>query len=191
MAHNNIEVEIKIPLNKKDFLRIKKYLRKFTKFVKSSRHIDDYYTPKHKSFLEPKFPFEWLALRQRDGRVLFNYKHWYPEGIKNTTHCDEYETEVGDAKQFENILKALDFKKILTIDKTRETYIHKNRLEIALDFVKGLGYFIEVESLKNVGGLKKARGEILEFLRSLGIKETKTVPGGYGVALLRKKGLVK
>lgn len=190
MAHNNIEVEIKIPISKKDFLRIKKYLRKFTKFIKSSHHIDDYYSPKHKSFLEPRYPFEWLTVRQRDGKVLFNYKHWYPEGVKNTTHCDEYETEVGDARQLEKILKALDFKKILTIDKTRETYIYRGRLEIALDFVKSLGYFIEVESLKNVGGLKRARGEILEFLRALGIEGTETVPGGYGGALLRKKGLL-
>ena len=191
MVQDNIEIEIKIPLSKKDFLRIRKYLRKIAKFVKSSYHIDDYYTPKHKSFLEPEYPFEWLTVRQRNGKILFNYKHWYPEGIKNTTHCDEYETEVGNVEQLEKILTALDFTKILTIDKTRETYIHKGRLEIALDFVKNLGYFIEVESLKNLGGLKKAREEILAFIKSLGVRRTETVPGGYGGALLRKKGLMR
>ena len=49
--------------------------------------------------------------------------------------------------------------------------------------VVGLGYFIEVESIKDFGGVEKTREKILEFLRSLGITRTKTVPGGYGGAL--------
>lgn len=190
MAHNNVEVEIKIKLTKPRFEKIKKILSKIAKKVKTSHHIDAYYNPIYKSFLKPKNPFEWLTIRERDGKVKLNYKHWYPEGVKNTTHCDEYETKISDRSQLEKILKALHFENFVTVDKKRITFEYKNELEIALDEVKSLGYFIEVESINNKGGVKKAHQKILEFLKTeLGITETKTVPGGYGAEMMRKKKL--
>ena len=188
MAHNNIEVEIKIKLTKTKFEKIKGKLPKIAKIGKTSHHIDSYYNPIYKSFLKPKYPYEWLTIRVRDGAVKLNYKHWHPEGSKNTTHCDELETEIADKLQMEKILKALHFDNFVTIDKKRITYIYKNELEIALDQVKGLGYFIEVESIKNTGGVKKAHEKLLEFLRKeLDIKETKTIPGGYASEMMRKR----
>ena len=187
MAHNSVEVEIKVKLTKKKFSAIRRKLKKIAKFKKSSHHIDDYYTPKHDSFLKPKYPYEWLTIRDRDGKVLLNYKHWYPPGTKYTTHCDEYETEIEDAKQMREILKALNFKRFLTIDKKRDTFIYKRQLEVVLDKVVGLGYFIEVESIRDFGGVEKTREKVLQFLKPLGITTTKTVPGGYGGALMRKK----
>lgn len=191
MAHDNIEVEIKVALTKVKFDSIKKQIKKISKFVKSSHHIDHYYNSKHLDFLKPKYPYRWLTIRERDGRIILNYKHWYPEGVKYTTHCDEYETEIGNIKQLDKILEALDIEKFVVIDKKRETYVFKNKIEIALDQVKRLGYFIEAESLKNLGGVEKTHKELVKFMNSLGITNTKTVPGGYGAAMLRKKGLMK
>ena len=57
-----------------------------------------------------------------------NYKHWYPENTKYTTHCDEYEAEVINSKQLENILKALDFSKIVTVEKKRNVFLYQNIL---------------------------------------------------------------
>lgn len=191
MAHKDVEVEIKVKLTKKRFNAIRRKLKKIAKFKKSSHHIDDYYAPKHNSFLKPKYPYEWLTIRDRDNKVTLNYKHWYPPGTKYTTHCDEYETKVEDAEQMRKILKALNFKRFLTIDKKRDTFVYKRQLEVVLDKVVGLGYFIEVESIRDFGGVEKTREKILQFLKPLGITTTKTVPGGYGGALMRKKDLVK
>ncbi len=129
-------------------------------------------------------------ITRRDEKVLLKYKHWYPEGVKNTTHCDEYETQVTNKEQTDKILTALSFKKFLTVNKKRETFTYQD-LEIVFDEVKGLGYFIEVESLKDFGGVEKTRDEILKFTSFLGLKKTTTVPGGYAGALMRKNGLVK
>jgi len=187
MAKDNIEVEIKIRLTEAKFEKIKIKLGKIAKKVKESHHIDAYYNPIYRSFLKPKNPYEWLTIRERDGKVKLNYKHWYPEGVKNTTHCDEYETEISDKTQMEKMLKALHFKNFVMVDKKRITYEYKNELEIALDEVKGLGYFIEVESIRNTGGVKKAHRKLLDFLQTkLGITETKTIPGGYGAEMMRK-----
>lgn len=191
MAINNTEVEIKTKLGKKKFEEIKKWLEKNSKFIKSSHHIDDYYTPEHKSFLNKKYPYEWLTIRRRDGKILLNYKHWYPEGVKYTTHCDEYETEISDNVQMDLILSATRFKKFITVEKKRETFVYKKELEIALDVAKGLGYFIEVESLKDFGGIAKTHKALTDFLKVLGINETKTIPGGYAAELMRRKGLIK
>ena len=60
MANNNIEIEIKIPLTENKFFEIKKKLEKISNFVKKSNQIDEYFTPSHRNFVEPKFPFEWL-----------------------------------------------------------------------------------------------------------------------------------
>ena len=188
MAKDNIEVEIKIKLSKTRFEKIKKVLSKIAKRIKSSHHIDAYYNPIYKSFLKPKYPFEWSTIRERDGIVKLNYKHWYPEGVKNTTHCDELETKISDKIQMQKILKALHFENFVTIDKKRLAYEYKKELEIALDQVKGLGYFIEVESINNTGGVQKAHKKLLEFLqKELGISKTQTIPGGYAAEMMRRK----
>lgn len=142
MAHDNIEVELKLPLTKTQFDSIKKKIKKICNFVKSTHHIDLYYSPIYNSFLKPKYPYQWLTLRSRDGKYLLNYKHWYPEGIKYTTHCDEYEIEISDIKTVKKMLDALKFENFITVNKSRQTYEYKQKFEIALDEVKDLGHFI-------------------------------------------------
>lgn len=191
MAYNNVEIEIKVRITKNKFDRIKKYLDKNALFIKSSHHTDTYYNPLKGSFLKPKYPFEWLSIRERDKKSLLNYKHWYPENTRHTTHCDEYETEIGDKKLLENILDAINIKKIITVDKIRYTYTYRQKIEIALDKVKDLGYFLEAESLKNTSGLKKTYNQLKEFIATLGIRKITSVPGGYGAEMMRKKALMK
>lgn len=189
MAHDSVEIEIKVPITKFKYESIKKTLGSTAKLIKSSHHVDDYYTSRLNDFLKPKYPYEWLMLRKRDGVVKLSYKHWYPEGVKYTTHCDEFETVVDDFSQMEKILTALKFKKFITVDKERLTYIYRDELEIALDTVKELGCFIEIEALKDFGGIDNARKRILSLIKELGIKRTKTVPGGYAAELMRRGGL--
>jgi len=186
MAQNNIEVEIKTKISKKQFADIKLKLKKISKPIKEIHHIDDYYTPKHKDFLKPKYPYEWLSVRNRGSKVILNYKCWYPKGVKNTKYCDEYETEVSDIDQLKKIFKVLDIKKIVTVDKKRLSFNYKNKFEIALDEVKGLGFFIEVEALKNKRNLNETHKELVEFAKTLGVEKIIMVPGGYGAEMLRK-----
>ena len=90
-----------------------------------------------------------------------------------------------------SILKNVGIKKIIAVDKKRSTYVYKKEIEIALDEVKGLGYFIEVESLRNRGGVEKTYKKLEEFLHSLGVNKIEIVPGGYAAEMMRKKGLMK
>lgn len=191
MANNNIEIEIRIPLDNKTFLRVKEALQKIAKFGKISQQKDVYYTPSHRNFVVPKYPFEWLSIRERAGKNILNYKHFHPENVEVTTHCDEYETLIDNPEQIEKIFSALDIKKLVTIEKEREVYIFKDEFEIALDTVKELGNFIEIETIKDFGSVEEARKKLNEFAKSFGIDASKFDKRGYPYLLMKKKGLIK
>ncbi|MBW2967246.1 class IV adenylate cyclase [Candidatus Woesearchaeota archaeon] len=189
MAVGNTEIEIKIPLEEKDFFRIKEHLRSRAKFVKSSHQVDEYFSPAHRDFLEPQFPFEWLRIGQRSGKTIVNYKHWYPENVDQTTHCDEFETEVHSPEQMRLIFGSLDLRPLITVDKLRETFIHDAGIEIALDTVKELGHFMELETIKDFGSVEAARDALFSLARDLAVDASVHVPRGYPFLLMEKKGL--
>lgn len=186
MASNNTEIEIKIPITKEEFLKLKEQLKNNSNKTKEQK--DTYYTPKHKNFLAQKYPYEWLRIREQGSKSILNYKHYYPEGAERNTHCDEYETEI-DAKQAEMMLKALDFKELITVDKIRETYDYKG-FEIALDEVKELGFFVEIEAINNLETVEKTREELYKIARELKINITNEDLRGYPYLMLEKKGLM-
>ncbi|MCK4729927.1 MAG: class IV adenylate cyclase [Candidatus Aenigmarchaeota archaeon] len=191
MAHNDIEIEIKIPLDETNFFRVKEKLKETAKFVKKTQQTDDYFTPLHRNFVEPEFPFEWLSIRKRGDKTILNYKHWHPENVEISTHCDEFETEIKNQDKLEKIFSAIDIKKLITVEKEREVYIYEDKFEIALDAVKELGYFIEVETIKDFGNVEVAREKLFEFAKNLGIDISKTDKRGYPYLLMEKKGLIK
>lgn len=191
MAHNDTEIEIKILLDKDEFFKIKEKLEKIARFVKRTRQSDEYFTPSHRNFVEPRFPFEWFSIRKRGEKVILSYKHWYPENTETTTHCDEFETEIRDAEQLKKIFSALGFKELVTVEKDRETYTYNDELEISLDIVKELGYFIEIEATKDFGSVEAAREKLFEFAKNLGTDISKEEKRGYPYMLMKKKGLIK
>lgn len=190
MAHNNTEIEIKIPITKEIFDKLKKELPKIAVFEKSLKQVDTYYSPCHRDFLATKYPHEWLRIGQRGGKTILNYKHYYPENVPVFTHCDELETVVDNATSLEKLLAILDFKKLVTVKKIRDTYVFHDEFEIALDSVEELGYFVEIETKKDFGGVARAREKLFAFAERLGL-DPKTDKRGYPYLLMDKKGLIK
>ncbi|MFH0830375.1 MAG: class IV adenylate cyclase [Candidatus Aenigmatarchaeota archaeon] len=190
MAANDIEVEIKLALDEKSFARIREQLQKTAKFLRSTSHMDEYYTPAHRNFVSPKYPFEWLSIRKRGERTILNYKHFLPEDAEVHTHCDEFETEVGKADKLEKMFSSLNFRKLATIDKQRETYDLDGEFEVALDTVKELGHFIEIEAMKDFGGIVATRARLFALARLFGLDPANEDMRGYPFLLMRKKGLL-
>lgn len=190
MANNDMEIEIKIKLDETSFLKVKEKLDKIADFKKKLQQVDDYFTPIHRNFVEPKFPYEWLRIGKRGGKVILNYKHFYPENVEVATHCDEFETEIQDAQQLQKILSVLNFKKLVTVDKEREVYTSEE-FEIVLDVVKQLGHFIEIEAIKDLGSVEETREKLFEFAKNLGIDTSNPDKRGYPFLMMEKKGLIK
>ncbi len=190
MANKDKEIEIKIPLNEDEFSKLKERLKEMAKFVKTSQQTDEYFTPAHRNFLEPEFPFEWLSIRKREGKTILNYKHFYPENVKTFTHCDEFETEINNLDQLNKIFSFLNLKKLVTVEKEREVFVYSDEFEIALDTVKELGHFIEIEAIKDFGSVEEAREKIFNFAKNLGVDVSKVDKRGYPFLLMEKKSLI-
>ncbi|MFA6322001.1 MAG: class IV adenylate cyclase [Candidatus Buchananbacteria bacterium] len=190
MAFDNTEVEIKLALTEEEYFRLTNLLAKITSNQKESKQIDEYFTPANRNFLDPKFPCEWLSLRQRGEKIILNYKHWWPEGQETFTHCDEIEVKVVDYSQTKKALETLGIKSLVTVVKVRLTYNYQNEFEIFLDSVNDLGWFIEIEALKNFGSIQTTRQKLFELAEQLGCDISQPDKRGYPYLLLKKKGLI-
>ncbi len=191
MSHNDTEIEIKIKLDEGAFLKVRENVQNSAKFVKKVRQIDEYFTPAHRNFVEPRFPFEWLSIRKRGDKTILNYKHFVPENAEVHTHCDEFETEIKNPEGLKKIFSAINLKPLVTVDKERETYDYNGEFEIALDVVKDLGHFIEIEAMKEFGTVEKAREKLFKLAKSLGVDTSNPDLRGYPFLMMEKKGLVK
>jgi adenylate cyclase, class 2 len=181
----NIEVEIKVKVT--DLNRLKERLPEYGKLMKSIKQIDEYFIPCHRDFFAQKpHPVEWLRIRTNPDRVFFEYDKSINKKADGEQECaEEYETEISNPEEFRKILGFLDFKKIVTVDKNRE-YWDCGSFEVALDEVKGLGFFVEVEAKGDFRDNAEAKEKCIDFLKQLGVEnvENNYIKKGYPVLLL-------
>ena len=179
----NIEIEIQVNVeNSKPLIG---FLEKNGKFKSESHQLDEYFSPAHRDFVAVRPVNEWLRLRNSNGKYSINYKNWHREKDGKSYYCDEYETEIQDLTQFKNILNILNFKSLVRVDKVRKIWTYKD-YEIAVDFVKGLGDFIEIEYIgkdENVEP-KKITEEMIKFFKNIGCGKIKRNYVGYPFQLL-------
>ena len=183
----NIEVEIKMKID--NFQEIKEKVSSIGKLLKSINQIDEYYIPAQRDFFAHKpQPIEHLRIRTNPNKTVFEYTRTI--NLKDTgdyDYAEEYETEISNPEEFKKALEFLDFKKVVTIDKKREYWICGD-IEIALDEVKDLGFFIEAEAKGEFKDFVEAKKKCADFLTSLGIQnvERDEVKMGYPQIFLEK-----
>ncbi|OGI76007.1 hypothetical protein A3C67_01405 [Candidatus Nomurabacteria bacterium RIFCSPHIGHO2_02_FULL_42_19] len=170
----NIEVEIKVKVENLE--EIKEKISKIGQLVKAIKQIDEYYVPFHRDFFAKKpHPDEYLRIRTNPDKVVLEYdKSINKRADGEHDHVEEYETEISDPEEFRKILGFLDFKKAMTIEKNREYWMCSG-IEVALDEVKGLGFFVEAEAKGNFKNDKEAKGACIAFLENLGIKDAENI----------------
>jgi len=180
---DNVEIEIQV--NIEDNKPLIDFLEKNADFKKETHQIDEYFYPVHRNFIKVRPVKEWLRLRDSGGKYSINYKNWYFDEDGKSRHCDEYETEIKDLTQLKKILDVLNFKSIVKVDKIRKVWIYKD-YEIAVDSVRGLGNFVEIEYIgedKKVNP-KKITEEMINFLKNIGCGKIKRNYVGYPFQLL-------
>ncbi len=183
-----MEIEIKVKIERSENLQ--KLLESEGKLKYTDKQIDEYYTPAHKNFVSVEPVVEWLRLRDSNGKFSINYKHWIAGDDGQTNHCDEHETKIENLEAMRNILKALDFKYLITVNKERRAWDYKD-YEISFDRVEGLGDFVEIEYKGSDTDSKKITDEMMEFLKNLDCGEITRDFRGYPYLLLEKAGLIK
>ena len=113
--------------------------------------------------------------------ILFNnlaeqvyYKNWH-----DNKYCDEYEVEIDDANNLDKIFKILGIEEIAIVDKQRITFLYLNKYEIALDYVKDLGYFIEIEIKKYDKSIMEEYDELINLSQNLNLNLKNIDKRGY------------
>ncbi|NQS88185.1 class IV adenylate cyclase [Patescibacteria group bacterium] len=186
MKNKNIEIEIKLPL--RNPAEVKKFLNENAKLVSENIYQkDSYYIPAHRDFLAVKYPFEWLRLRKSLKGMFITYKHFFPENAKKTDYCDEFETKIDNLKAMEKMLKSLDFKEVVVVEKSRTTWIFE-KVEIVIDEVTDLGFYIELEATGYFKNPQDGKSYLYQILKKLNAKVGEEDLRGYPFRILENKG---
>jgi len=118
------------------------------KFISDQLEIDDYYSHPSRDFGQTD-----EALRLRTVQTLseccgelveFTYKG--PKIDSGSKTREEYSINLKDIHSMSKILEKLDFKLIMTVEKSRKVYNHLG-FTICLDDIAGLGTFVEIEKI--------------------------------------------
>lgn len=186
----NVEVEFKHSLpNRAGFMRRLADLGATP--LGEIRQVDTYFNAPHKDFLAGEVVSEWLRLRHetsdgdRGERASINFKRWHPVGAVKSTHCDEYETQVGDIHTLRTLLEALDFTEMVTVDKTRRR-LRLDDAVIAIDSVAGLGSFVEFEYEGNAASVEEATVALRAVINKIGGELGERDRRGYPYLLLNR-----
>lgn len=162
MKDKEIEIQVQIE-NSIDLLL---FLKKEAVFVGQEKQIDTYFSPAHEDFTKQRPIKEWLRLRESSKGFSINYKNWHYGKDGKSHYCDEYESKIEKIDQLKNILKSLDMKKVVEVNKLRKIWRYKN-YEISIDSVKKVGDFVEIEYKGSNSKSKPSQitAKMIEFLR--------------------------
>jgi adenylate cyclase class 2 len=184
----HLEIELKFPLLNR--LELIEKLKSIAKLEKSEElQKDTYYNPAHRNFLSKKPVSEWLRLRESKKGFSLNYKKWHNEDGNKTISCDEFETKIENIESLKKLFENLNFEETIIIEKNRSVWHYKDT-EIAIDDVKDLGNFIEIEAKGNFINIGEAKKHLYLILNELGAKIGEQDFEGYPYLLLKKNGLL-
>lgn len=186
MSEKEIEIELKFPLRNPEEL-IAELNEKAKLIAKDIFQKDTYFVPPHRNFLENKYPYEWLRLRETNKGASLDYKHFYPENTEKTDYCDEFQSEVNNVNAIRKIFKSLDFKESVIVEKSRTIWEFKE-VEIAVDNVKELGFFIELEAKNDFENPKEGKKFLYNILNELNAEVGEEDLRGYPFLALEKRG---
>lgn len=153
------EIEIKLKVDDKEHNRILNKIKNSSIIKSDVIQIDTYYNSVDRNFNQ-----EWLRIRNENGKYIFNYK----KKIDNS-HYEKYDVLIDNVNNLNKILKALGIKELGTINKTRISYLYKEKYEFSFDTVKNIGTFIEIELINKSGNFEKDFCQLLNILEDLKI----------------------
>lgn len=183
MAHQNIEIEIQVQVEHAEPLLA--FLQSQAQFQKEAHQRDEYFSPGEKDFLKVRPAKEWLRLREANGTWSINYKNWHYDEQGKSQHCTEYETKIEQGERMRHILLALRYSPIVVVEKVRNIYLYKD-YEIAIDSVKDLGEFVEIEycGTQTITDPKRVTDDMVAFLKEVGCGKILRNYVGYPFLLL-------
>lgn len=177
------EVEVKAHLRNRDAV-IKKLKDLGCSFSKELHQVDHIFFSQGTPF-PPPLGIGSLRVRKQNDHSFLTLK--IPQGSRQD--CIEREMEITNGDMMIEILELLKWEKVPVVDKKRIKTNFRD-IEIVLDEVKDLGFFIEAEKIvksESKEDRKHTQEELFVFLETLGIsKEDRVIDGKYDIMLFEK-----
>jgi len=187
-----LEVETKIKLNPKGVGQLRKKILKIAKFSKKKNKSDDYFAiPLKRTGAVRRYPKKAFRIRNDGDSYVINFKKWLRQyWTKEIVIKEEYEFETKSPDKFLFLMKDLGFRQWLKKFKISESYIYEKnkKVNIEINKVRHLGYFIEIEYIAEKRELKKAVKMVYDILKELEIDFKDVTNVGY-TRMLWEKGI--
>lgn len=184
------EIEILVRVND-DINKVKDVLKKY-KYIGLKHIIDEYYYDPKRKRLKPDKDNQLshcLRLRRKNKDYYITYKDDVFQDGK-WLYSNEYETKVESLKILKQIIRKLGLKKFIEINNKKEIYL-TDKYEIALENVKDLGLFLEVEySTNDDVSVIEIKKEIQKFIDDLNLNVSKELTMGKPDMYMRKHNIV-
>ena len=180
-----LEVETKIKVNPKNVNELRERIKKIARFRNKTNKYDSYFAIKINGY--PKKAFR---IRDDGKKLVVNFKKWLKNyWTKDIVVKEEYEFTINNKDIFLALMKDLGFREWMEKIKKSESYIYKKntKVNIEINEVKNLGYFIEIEYIARKEEVKKAMYTIRSILKELGIKSNEINNKGYTKMLWKKR----
>ncbi len=176
-----LEIEVKIKVDKLEPIRSR--LEELRASPMERVHERDvYYNAPHRDFARTD---EALRIRYSGSNCVLTYKSAKLSGYSLKAR-EELSTPVGSGPALEEILEKLGFTRTAEVEKIREYYLFRDA-SVALDKVKGLGCFVEIERCTPGEGHDLQHG-IESIADELGIRGEPTRTSYLELLLSTKKG---
>ncbi len=177
------EIEIKLQIDENDYLRLVDILKRTTLFKGKKHQIDVYYSPEGESFYNNGD--RCLRVRTEEGKSIFSYKQIHAENT-SMQFIEEYESGIESPEMVDHILKALNYRSEIIIDKYRIEHRTDTGFVIALDKVVNLGFFIEIENHNEFDTLENRNRQLIEFIKQLELDVSQRNIEGYSNMIFRR-----
>jgi predicted adenylyl cyclase CyaB len=144
------------------------------------KQADEIFTKSSVDFLNTKKGDEFVRIRTMSHKIQLNRKVQQFDELSN----EEYECEIHNVEEVKKALDILGFKKVIAVSKQRHKF-KMDKYNVCLDFVEGLGIFIEFELLSDME-LTNPQEEMIEFIKKIGLLYSNIVNKGYDTLLYLK-----
>ncbi len=158
MNKNNIEVEIRSFVSKKQYSDLSKFFNKKAKLIKKDKQKTIYFDSKQD-----------LRIQKNNSTT----KIWLKEGKIHDNFRKEIEihTKKGDFEKWQDIFKTLGYKEEIVWIRDRKEFKWED-IKVCLDYTVGYGYIIELEKMSSEKKKKEDLKNLNLNLKKLGIKKT-------------------
>ncbi len=187
------EIELKFLFAEQQREILVAWLNEHAVYEGSLQQEDRYFDNPHRSFFTKNeqgvvCADSFLRVRFTNKGDYVCLKNWHHDAITlEKTHCDEYETSVASGQTMCKLLQAEGYELDTIIIKERNVYRY-DCFEVAIDQVKGLGSFVEVELKDYAGAVDAGRAAIKQFVKNIGIGTCVLQRGGY-VVMAKNPGI--